>query len=255
MDGRTGRIPSLLLAAATSIALTAGCVPMPDSGEMQEQVRVAASEHAAAVAGRNLPPGLHEGNARILRHVVDAGRERLWVLASDGVTLYSLRTRKRIAQVSLPGWHWAGEPFGCAPGLALGRRGEAIVTSDVRPLLWRIDANTLGVTQHELALDADADKDVGFSGLAYSGWHGGFFAVSHSHGTLWRIESTLGRAEKVPLSAPVQKACGLSVEPRALEPRASLEVDLCIAANDERRLVRLAPDQRSAQATTVPCRG
>ena len=40
-------------------------------------------------------------------------------------------------------------------------------------------------------VDADTDKDVGFSGLTYSERNGAYFAVSGLHGTLWRIDPLL----------------------------------------------------------------
>jgi len=70
--------------------------------------------------------------------------------------------------VPLPGWLYAGEPYGCAPDLALGPKGEALISSDVVPVLWRVDPETLAVTQHTPWLDADADKDIGFTALAFS---------------------------------------------------------------------------------------
>jgi streptogramin lyase len=115
--------------------------------------------------------------------------------------------------VRLPGWVWAGAPYGCLPDLALGPRGEAVVTSNVLPTLWRIDPDSLAVSVHALALDADDDKDVGFTGLVYSPQHGAFFAASHAHGSLWRIDPQLRTARKMPLSASNPQPCGLALRP------------------------------------------
>ena len=78
-----------------------------------------------------------------------------------------------------------------------GPKGEAVVTSNVVSTLWRIDPQTLAVTEHPLALDADAGRDVGFSSLIYSPRHAAYFAVSGAHGSVWRIDTRLQRAQKV----------------------------------------------------------
>jgi hypothetical protein len=119
-----------------------------------------------------------------------------WRLTRDGVSFQDPVSLQRFA-LDLPGWQWAEAPYACMPALALGPKGEAIVTSNVMPVVWRIDPQTRAVTMHPLALDADTDKDVGFSSLAYSAKHGAFFAVSDIQGSVWRIDASLRRAQKV----------------------------------------------------------
>ena len=148
------------------------------------------------------------------RHQVDAARSRAWSLTRDGVSLHYVAKAKTIA-VMLPGWHWAGAPFGCPPALALGPKGEAIITSDILPVLWRVDPETLAVSVHPLVLDGDADKDLGFSALTYSAKHGAYFAVSHTHASLWRIDPFLRTAQKTPLAATVEKPCEPALWSRA----------------------------------------
>lgn len=143
--------------------------------------------------------------AEPLRTVHDASRNRTWLLQPDGVYLNGKR-------FELPGWIHAGEPYACGPALAVDAQGAAVVSSDVVPVLWRIDPLKSQVTTHPLVLDADADKDVGFSSLTYAPDQGVFFAVSSVYGSLWRIDPLLRRAQKIPLSAPVAKACELAVE-------------------------------------------
>ena len=161
---------------------------------------------AAIQAPENLPPEE--------RYRVDPARHRAWRLSREGVFFHDLATPEKIVAVQLPDWQWAGAPYGCLPDLALGPNGEAVITSDVLPTLWRINPETLAVSVHPLALDADTDKDVGFSGLAYSSEHGAYFAVSHGQGSLWRIDPLFRRAQKISLSGPVPEACGLAVRSR-----------------------------------------
>lgn len=142
-----------------------------------------------------------------VRHQGDAQRGRVWLLTYEGLFVYEPARTGRTA-VELPGWVSAGEPFGCLPDLALGPHGEAVVTSNVVSTLWKVEPRTLAVSVHPLALDAETDKDIGFTGLAYSAQHGGFLAASYSPGTLWRIDRALTRADKLS-SIPVGAApCG-----------------------------------------------
>ena len=121
----------------------------------------------------------------------DAARDRLWVLTKSGVVVHEAgRTRR----VPLPGWTFAGARYGCAPELALGPAGEAIVTSDVLPVLWRVDPASFAATRHELALDADRDKDLGFVALAFD--RGSWTAISTVDGAAWSIDGALTKARK-----------------------------------------------------------
>ncbi len=143
-----------------------------------------------------------------------AAAEQTWVLNTDGV--YLQQARKARVEIKLPEWQWAHEPYACLPAIAMGPRGEALVTSNVLPVLWKIDPQTLAVTVHHLQLDADTDKDVGFSGLVYSARDAAYFAVSELHGTLWRIDPLLRRAQKIALSEPVGGARGCTADAFAL---------------------------------------
>jgi hypothetical protein len=170
-----------------------------------------------------------------------AAAEQTWVLDGDGV--YVQQARKPRLEVKLPGWQWAHEPYACPPAIAIGPRGEALVTSNVLPVLWKIDPQSLAVTVHSLELDADSDKDVGFSGLVYSARDNAYFAVSELHGTLWRIDPLLRRAQKIALSEPVRGACSVSMQ---RQERTSRFSRLTVHG----MTVNLAPDQRSAYVLT-----
>ncbi len=119
-----------------------------------------------------------------------SARDRAWQLTRDGVIAGK-------TAVPIPGWVLARASFACAPDLAVGPKGEAVITSNVVPTLWRVDPATLAVTEHPLKLDTDSDKDVGFTRLLYSPKHAAYFAVSQAHGSLWRIDTQLQRAQKI----------------------------------------------------------
>jgi hypothetical protein len=173
-----------------------------------------------------------------------AAAEQTWVLNADGV--YLQQAGKARVAVKLPEWHWASEPYACPPAIAIGPRGEALVTSNVLPVLWKIDPQTLAVSVHSLELDADSDKDVGFSGLVYSARDNAYFAVSELHGTLWRIDPLLRRGQKVALSEPVRGACSISTQ---REQRVSRFTRLCL----QDKILNLSPDQRSAYVQSAGC--
>lgn len=213
---------------------------------------------AALLAGCEENPPVQATPARAelrsfeVRNQVDAARGRVWWLSRNGVFVHELNRTAR-AEVALPGWQVAGEGYACMPDLALGPRGDAFVTSNVSPIVWRIDARTLAVTEHRLALDADQDKDVGFTGLVYSPAHGAFYAASEAHGTLWRIDPALGGAQKIAVSALIRGACGLAVGSQAATRQAEKTSSLCVHAPQGEWLVDLAPDQRSAYVRAVAC--
>jgi hypothetical protein len=203
----------------------------------------------AGEAGHDLAPGYEEG-LPILRLQKDAARDRGWLLTRSGVFAFDLRTRQTTAHISLPQWLWAGETFSCPPDLAIGPQGEALISSNVVPTLWRVDPVTLAVTRHPLVLDADTDRDVGFTGLAFSEAQGTFYAVSDS-GSLWRIDPLLQRAQKVQLSAPMPRACGVAI--RTTKNRFNRFFGLCVRGRQGGWTVNLAPDRRSGYVVAQPC--
>jgi hypothetical protein len=188
-----------------------------------------------------------------VRYRIDPARDRMWVLTRDGVFVYDAGRPKTIVEVPLPFWQSVDEPYSCLPDLALGPRGEAVVTSNIVPTLWRIDPESLAVSVHEPALDADTDKDVGFSGLAYSTEHETFFAVSDRHGSLWRIDPLLKKGWKVALSTPIREACGITVRPRNARPAAHRGAELCIHAEQGNWTVNLSPKGRAANVNAASC--
>lgn len=186
------------------------------------------------------------------RYGVDPARDRVWFLTRDGVSVYDVAKSQRIS-VPLPSWLRVDTPYGHLPDLALGPSGEAVITSNVVPTLWRIDPETLAVSVHPLLLDSDTDKEVGFSGLVYSSEHEAFFAVSGVHGSLWRIDRELETARKIWLSAPLSKAFGLAVLPRMLRRQIARQAVLCAYTPQGGRTIDFEPGQRSAHVRAAPC--
>jgi hypothetical protein len=189
-----------------------------------------------------------------LRTVYDPARNQFWVLQRDGVYLHDASTRALKQRFELPDWIYVRRSYSCAPDLAIDARGAAVVSSNVVPVLWRVDPVKSTVTRHELVLDTDADKDIGFTGLVYAPDQGVFFAASAAHGTLWRIDPLLRRAQRVPLSAPVTNACAMALE----QTKTRRTVVLVLCPQDVAQsgwVAHLTPDQRSAYVSARFCVG
>ena len=136
---------------------------------------------------------------------VDPVREKTtWWLHQDGLVA---RMPGGEGLVALPGWHWVGGQHACPPALGIGPRGEAVVTSNVAASVWKVDPLTLEVTVHELELDSDRDKDVGFSTLRYSPEEGAWVAFSAAHGSTWRIDPALTRAKRISYKPEWRTSC------------------------------------------------
>jgi hypothetical protein len=201
-------------------------------------------------AGAAIPSAWHEEGLPILRFQKDPARDRGWLLTRSGVFVFDFRSRQTTAHVGLPQWVWAGEAFSCPPDLALGPKGEALVSSNVEPTLWRIDPVTLVVTRHPLVLDAHGTKDVGFTGIAFSKTQNAFYAAS-PFGELWRIDPLLRRAQQIELSAPIPGGCGVSIG--TARKNLSRFTRVCVRGPHGGWAVNVAPDGRSGYVVAQPC--
>jgi hypothetical protein len=200
-------------------------------------------------------PDWYEGERPVLRARIDVARERVWVLTWSGVELYDAKARQKLARVLLPDWSRARKLNTCPPDLVVGAKGEALISSNAVPTLWRIDPTTFSVNKHEPVPDKeDERKEIGFSALAYSPQQGVYFAMSTSHGLLWRIDPLFRRAQNIPLSAPIRGGCGLDVITRAPGGRASRFLGLCVRSDRKEWTINLAPDQRSGYVLEARCK-
>lgn len=184
--------------------------------------------------------------AQLRRHF-DRKRNLEWSLTEAGVTVAN-KGGLNGRTIRLPGWQWVDVPYACPPDIALGPKGEALVTSNIVPTLWRIDPGTFAVTVHPLALDADRGKDVGFSAMVYSARHAAFFASSDVHGSLWKIDTALAAARKVATTpSPLPTACGLSAGTRSQGGA----LRLCLSHHGGALELNASGDRASMSAT--PC--
>jgi hypothetical protein len=181
---KNGRILKALV-AAMSVAWLGGC----ESGATPASVAV---QQTLQTGGLSL---------------VDGGRGRIWTLTRAGLFLSHVASVER-RPIALPDWVAAGEPYGSQPALAFGPGGDVLVTSDIVPVVWRVDPRTGAVSVHRPTLDAHQDKDFGFTSLAYSARDGAFVATSSMPNARWRIDAALTRAELIS-SLPLNYSGGM----------------------------------------------
>lgn len=149
----------------------------------------------------------------VLQYRYEPARARSWSLTRDGVLVHDAASGRRTA-VLVPGWLWLDDPY-CAPDLALGPNGEAVVTSNVVPTVWRIDSRTLAVSVHPLTLDTDGERDVGFAAIVYSPDQHAYLAYSDVQRTFWKIDPALKTGTKI------QQGMSRSLSSRCPERRAA----------------------------------
>jgi hypothetical protein len=170
---------------------------------------------AAPISSRSVlpgvnPPGWLEPGEAIIRQRNDPARGRLWVLTKEGVDVYDSLQKRKLAHIGIPGWVWVDEPYACAPNLALGPKGEVVITSNVMPTLWRVDPESLAITRHEIAMEPASGKDFGFTSLAYSRSLGAYYGVAAFDGSVWRIDAQLESARDPVFGVSAARACGLA---------------------------------------------
>lgn len=159
----------------------------------------------------------------------DTARGRIWTLNEDMVLLYDGRTRTLVKKIALAGWSSVSEPNSCPADLAVDVAGHVIVSSNIAPTLWRINAETLDAERLDIALDADNDEDVGFTGLL-SASRDSVYAVSAIHGSLWRIDLNSRRGTKLQMAMPLKGACALGFAPQTGLGRSHIHTGLAPTA-------------------------
>jgi hypothetical protein len=167
-------------------------------------VAVMAAVMLCACDGSLRGEGRAEATLRVVR--TDAARNRLWVLEREALTVYDNTNGRQLRRMVLPEWVLLGARYSCPPDLALDSSGAAFVSSNVLPVLWRVGPQRFEITRIELALDADADKDVGFTGLSFAG-DGTLLAAGTTFGSLWHLDPRTASARKIASYPGLVSAC------------------------------------------------
>ena len=148
-----------------------------------------------------------------LRIRKDAQHNRLWVLSLENVRVYDIaRNRKTLLrQIELPKWSVVPFDFACMPDMALDRSGSAFISSNAQPRMWRIDAESFEIKEHEIILQGREQWDLGFGALAFA-QDGTLLALSSPVGLLWSIDIDKASASMVEQNASFRDVCELTIQ-------------------------------------------
>jgi len=139
----------------------------------------------------------------------DTARNKLWVLGLDDVRVFDTTKKQFIRKIVLPNWSVAR--FICAPEMVLDSSGSALISSNVQSRLWRIDADSFEVKQHEIRLQGREQWDTGFGALAFAA-DGVLYALTSSAGSLWKIDVAKASATLIELKGPPLLGCAFTAQ-------------------------------------------
>jgi hypothetical protein len=146
----------------------------------------------------------------VLRAELDTAGGTIWALHADGIDVHDATRDEKVRSIRLPGWIWAAHPEVCPPDFIVTPNRDVLVTSNVVPAIWRIDPASFEVHRYDVSVEDHADRDIGFSGLAYVADDGSVLAVGALDNRLWRIDPSLMRATVVGRFPPLPGTCGVS---------------------------------------------
>ena len=156
---------------------------------------------------------VRSANANVPREGIrvrrDESRNRVWLLGLDDVRVYDAVNQRLIRKIALPNWSVAR--FTCDPDLVLDSSGSAIISSNVQARLWRIDANSFEVNEHEIRLHERERWDIGFGALATAA-DGTLFALTSSGGSLWKVDVANGSASMIEPANPPLRGCAFTTQ-------------------------------------------
>lgn len=185
----------------------------------------------------------------VLRIKKDVARNRLWVLTLEGVRVYDAERNRLIQELALPNWSVAR--ITCRPDMVLDSSGSAIISGNAQARLWRIDADSFELTEHEIRLLDREQWDTGFSALVF-GKDGALFAATSFGGSLWKIDPGRASARMVELDTPLQNACTLTAAAAGDQGAGPGITVICIDRDNNRR-IEISSDFTRGRVIDAPC--
>jgi hypothetical protein len=143
-----------------------------------------------------------------LRAATDLARGVRWELGWGRVAAYDVASGRLIRTIPLPGATLSGAAGSCLPDMVLDRAGALIVSSNITTRMWRIGPARFEVEVFDIEPDRDANKDFGFTSLAWSANDRELYAASAIGGALWRIDLNAGKAVHLAVSEIARGECG-----------------------------------------------
>ena len=141
-------------------------------------------------------------SAEPLRVAKDAAHR--WELAWDSVSLYDAVTSAPLRVYRLEGASQTSSRDFCPPDLVLTRTGTAYATSNMQPVIWRIDPGSVLPERLELEVDTHQSREFGFTALSLSADGQTLYAFASSDRALWHLDPSTRKASRV--AAPTQDA-------------------------------------------------
>ena len=184
-----------------------------------------------------------------LRVSEDLARGMRWSLGWGEVSAHDIASRELVRSIALTGAGFSMARESCKPDMLLAGTGALIVSSNVQPTLWRISPARFEVERFDLEVDSDADKDFGFTGLAWGANQNLLHAVSATTGTLWQIDLAAGKASKIALSEPIRGACRLVRKAGGRLPGQPTILQVAIEPDEAARYVAVSPDMARGEVS------
>ena len=158
------RLPAFLIAAASALPAASNAWHLPECAS------AAPAAAAAVIAVKR-----------------DDARARTWILGSDALYLYQPGAAPALRRFDLENWRYVSGAFACPPSMAIGPDGGVVVSSNIEPTLWRVDALGAPAVEIPLRLLDRANEDIGFTELEVSP-PGIVWARGSADRSRWRID-------------------------------------------------------------------
>lgn len=147
---------------------------------------------------------------RAIRLAVDDARGRLWVLDHGAVYIYDLNNKELIKRVIFLATKTS--QASCLPDMALDRQGNAFISDNTRPFIYRIGSGSLEIAQWLADERLSPFPDSGISAMAIGQDGKSLFAVNGFSGEFWRLDLETRSMHRLAIPAnALRGACGLVI--------------------------------------------
>lgn len=137
-----------------------------------------------------------------------------WELRWDSVSVHDGDTSQMLVEFFLEGASQTKGRDVCPPDLVVTRSGVAYATSNIQPVVWRLDPATARMERLVLEVDSDREKDFGFTGVVSSDDGRALYAFGSVDGALWRINPSALTARKIATRKAHQRDCSTKAASR-----------------------------------------
>jgi hypothetical protein len=133
--------------------------------------------------------------AQPLRVASDAAHR--WELSWNSVSVRDAVTSAPIREFRLEGAAQTLSRDFCPPDLVLMRQGTAYASSNIQPVLWRMNPAAASFELLQFDVDSHQLRDFGFTGLSASADGQTLYASASSDGALWHLDPSTLKARRI----------------------------------------------------------